>query len=130
VSAAQAMVAAEKGARPRRRSVLEDSLSNSGTVFHPIQHEAVSRDLRRCRCCNHTIATAARNCCPGHRGFCEHGFDCEAADAEGGSEKVLWREAHAALVKAEELGWPGGTRFVWGTPQAIISLPMRHLGRI
>ena len=39
VSAAQAMMAAEKDARPRRRSLLEDSLSNSGTVFHPIQRE-------------------------------------------------------------------------------------------
>jgi hypothetical protein len=36
-------------------------------------------------------------------------------DAAGGSEKLLWREAHAALVKAEELGWPGGTRFVYGS---------------
>jgi hypothetical protein len=40
VSPAQAMVQAERDARPRRRSVLEDSLSNSGTVFYPIQHEA------------------------------------------------------------------------------------------
>jgi hypothetical protein len=39
VSPAQAMALAEKDARPRRRSVLEDSLSNSGTVFHPIRHE-------------------------------------------------------------------------------------------
>ena len=39
VSAAQAMVAAEKDARPRRRSVLEDSLSNSGTVSHPIRSD-------------------------------------------------------------------------------------------
>jgi hypothetical protein len=39
VSAAQALVAAEKDARPRRRSVLEDSLSNSGTVFHPIRSD-------------------------------------------------------------------------------------------
>jgi hypothetical protein len=36
-------------------------------------------------------------------------------EAAGGSEKLLWREAHAALVKAEELGWPSGTRFVWGS---------------
>jgi hypothetical protein len=35
-------------------------------------------------------------------------------DAAGGSEKLLWREAHQALVKAER-GWPGGTRFVWGS---------------
>jgi hypothetical protein len=36
-------------------------------------------------------------------------------DAAGGSEKLLWREAHVALVQAEELGWPGGTRFVYGS---------------
>jgi hypothetical protein len=36
VSPAQAMVAAEKDAKPRRRSVLQDALSNLGTVFHPI----------------------------------------------------------------------------------------------
>ena len=36
-------------------------------------------------------------------------------DAAGGSEKLLWREAHAALVQAEERGWPGGTRFVYGS---------------
>jgi hypothetical protein len=35
-------------------------------------------------------------------------------DAAGGSEKLLWREAHAALVQAEERGWPNGTRFVYG----------------
>jgi hypothetical protein len=51
-------------------------------------------------------------------------------DAAGGSEKLLWREAHAALVKAEELGWPGRTRFVWGSAPGNISLPMRRLGRI
>jgi hypothetical protein len=27
----------------------------------------------------------------------------------GGSEKLLWREAHQQLVKAEELGWPVST---------------------
>jgi hypothetical protein len=37
---ASVMLAAAKAARPRRRSVLEDSLSNSGTVYHPIQHAA------------------------------------------------------------------------------------------
>jgi hypothetical protein len=36
-------------------------------------------------------------------------------DAAGGSEKLLWREAHAALVQAEERGWPNGTRFVYGS---------------
>jgi hypothetical protein len=33
----------------------------------------------------------------------------------GGSEKLLWREAHAALLKAEEAGWPRGTSFVYGS---------------
>jgi hypothetical protein len=33
----------------------------------------------------------------------------------GGHAQLLWREAHAALVKAEELGWPSNTRFVWGS---------------
>ena len=33
----------------------------------------------------------------------------------GGYERLLWREAHAALVKAEERGWPNGMRFVWGS---------------
>ena len=51
-------------------------------------------------------------------------------DAAGGSEKLLWREAHAALVKAEELGWPGVRGSCGAAPQAIISLPMRRLGRI
>jgi hypothetical protein len=38
VSAAGAMLAADKAARPRRQSVLEESLSNSGTfTYHPIQ---------------------------------------------------------------------------------------------
>ncbi|HEY6810417.1 MAG TPA: hypothetical protein VIZ70_04760 [Propionibacteriaceae bacterium] len=36
-------------------------------------------------------------------------------DAAGGTERLLWREAHQALVKAEELGWPSGTQFVWGS---------------
>jgi hypothetical protein len=36
-------------------------------------------------------------------------------DAAGGSEKLLWKESHAALVQAEERGWPNGTRFVWGS---------------
>jgi hypothetical protein len=36
-------------------------------------------------------------------------------DAAGGSEKLLWREAHAALVQAEERGWPSGIRFVYGS---------------
>ena len=51
-------------------------------------------------------------------------------DAAGGTEKLLWREAHQALVLAEERGWPSRTRFVYGMPQATISLPMRRLGRI
>jgi hypothetical protein len=36
-------------------------------------------------------------------------------ETAGGSEKLLWREAHAALVKAEESGWPRGTSYVWGS---------------
>jgi hypothetical protein len=33
----------------------------------------------------------------------------------GGYEKVLWREAHQALTRAEESGWPSSTRFVYGS---------------
>ena len=36
VSAAEAWAAADRAARPKRTSVLEDSLSHQGTVFHPI----------------------------------------------------------------------------------------------
>jgi hypothetical protein len=36
VSAAELWAAAEKDARPRRRSVLEDALSNEGTILHII----------------------------------------------------------------------------------------------
>ena len=36
-------------------------------------------------------------------------------DAAGGTEKLLWREAHQALVLAEERGWPSRTRFVYGS---------------
>jgi hypothetical protein len=36
-------------------------------------------------------------------------------EAAGGTEKLLWRESHAALAKAEELGWPSGEQFVWGS---------------
>jgi hypothetical protein len=36
-------------------------------------------------------------------------------ETAGGSEKLLWRESHAALVKAEESGWPRGTSYVWGS---------------
>jgi hypothetical protein len=34
---------------------------------------------------------------------------------QGGTERLLWREAHQALVQAEERGWPNGTQFVWGS---------------
>ena len=34
-------------------------------------------------------------------------------DTAGGYERLLWREAHAALVKAEEVGWSGAPT-VWG----------------
>ena len=37
---AAAMIAAAHANRPRRTSVLEDSLSRSGTTFHPIRHDA------------------------------------------------------------------------------------------
>jgi hypothetical protein len=33
----------------------------------------------------------------------------------GGYEKLIWREAHRALVKAEELGWPASMPFVRGS---------------
>jgi hypothetical protein len=33
----------------------------------------------------------------------------------GGHAALLWREAHAALVKAEERGWPASTSFVYGS---------------
>ena len=36
-------------------------------------------------------------------------------DAAGGYEKLLWRQAHESLVKAEERGWPSSTRFVYGS---------------
>ena len=36
-------------------------------------------------------------------------------DAAGGTERLLWREAHQALALAEERGWPSGTQFVWGS---------------
>ena len=36
-------------------------------------------------------------------------------EAAGGSEKLLWREAHGALVKAEETGWPSGTPFLYAS---------------
>jgi hypothetical protein len=52
-------------------------------------------------------------------------------DAGGGSEKLLWRESHTALVQAEEAGWPPPARGLCGAaPQALISLLMRRLGRI
>jgi hypothetical protein len=36
-------------------------------------------------------------------------------EAAGGTERLLWRESHAALVLAEERGWPRGTSFVYGS---------------
>jgi hypothetical protein len=33
----------------------------------------------------------------------------------GGHAALLWREAHAALAKAEEQGWPPSTSFVYGS---------------
>jgi len=32
----------------------------------------------------------------------------------GGYAKLMWRESHEALVRAEEAGWPLGYDFVWG----------------
>jgi hypothetical protein len=40
VTAGEAWAQAEKDSRPRRRSVLEDALTNQGTVFHPVRHDA------------------------------------------------------------------------------------------
>jgi hypothetical protein len=36
-------------------------------------------------------------------------------DSAGGYEKLIWREAHGALVKAEELGWPASMPVVRGS---------------
>ncbi len=36
-------------------------------------------------------------------------------ETAGGYEKLLWREAHAALVAAVESGWRGEHPFVWGS---------------
>jgi len=36
-------------------------------------------------------------------------------EAAGGYERLLWREAHQALAKAEQAGWPRGTPFVYGS---------------
>lgn len=36
-------------------------------------------------------------------------------EAAGGYEKLLWREAHQALVKAEESGWPASTPYLWAS---------------
>ena len=33
----------------------------------------------------------------------------------GGHAALLWREAHNALARAEEGGWPSSSRFVWGS---------------
>jgi hypothetical protein len=35
-------------------------------------------------------------------------------ESAGGYDKLLWREAHEAFVRAEEAGWPAWHRFVWG----------------
>jgi hypothetical protein len=36
-------------------------------------------------------------------------------DGAGGYERLLWRESHQALLRAEELGWPASTPFVYGS---------------
>jgi hypothetical protein len=53
-------------------------------------------------------------------------------DTAGGYEKLLWREAHQALVKAEESGWtgaptvygsaPGAYRFGYAAPASNLTL--------
>lgn len=51
-------------------------------------------------------------------------------DATAGYAHLLGREAHQALVKAEEAGWPNSTPFVWGSALVMIVLPMRRRLRI
>lgn len=36
------------------------------------------------------------------------------SESAGGNEKLLWRESHTALRRAEEAGWPRSHPFVWG----------------
>src|SRR5687767_405059 len=36
-------------------------------------------------------------------------------DGAGGYDKLLWRESHQALARAEEAGWPRSTSFVYGS---------------
>ena len=36
-------------------------------------------------------------------------------ETAGGYEKLLWREAHQDLVKAEESGWAASTSYLWGS---------------
>jgi hypothetical protein len=36
-------------------------------------------------------------------------------EAANGYQRLLWREAHGQLVRANELGWPYGTRFIYGS---------------
>jgi hypothetical protein len=36
-------------------------------------------------------------------------------EAAGGYERLLWREAHQALVKAEESGWSTVTPYLWAS---------------
>jgi hypothetical protein len=44
-----------------------------------------------------------------------------------GYEAFLWRQAHEALVNAEERGWPSNMRFVWcsapGKPDLVHAAP-------
>ena len=55
-------------------------------------------------------------------GFAGMALVVRRPDAAGGHEKLLWREAHQALVKAEELGWPSSTRFVYGSAPRPLSV--------
>jgi hypothetical protein len=65
LSYAEAVMQAELDSqtyRPRRRSLVEDLLSNDGITFHPIRTGRMRRrDPLRRRRCHHTIAAAARN---------------------------------------------------------------------
>ena len=48
-----------------------------------------------------------------------------------GYAAFLWRQAHEALVNAEERGWPSSMRFVWcsapGKPDLVHAAPGQNL---
>ena len=114
VTAAEVWAQAEKDARPRRRSVLEDALSNQGTVLHSLG----PRRMRSESCyaaTTHIFRLRYAVAAPVTVDFANMTLIVRRPDAAGGYESLLWREAHQALVKAEERGWPSSTRFVWGS---------------